>query len=506
MTNQLEKKEKLSLPQRLKRLREALNFSQREMAQEFRVVHGTIGLWESEQRAIPGPVVLLIELYENELGLAENEEISHVTGKHPKLRGRFLRLTTLGARMAGQMAWEKIKKLVVSEDSKKDVKGRAQKAINQQIVETMGRLKGLPMKIGQLMSYMYFDGEGPDPETFVPLQDTSPPMAASQVAEIIVEEFGKTPNQLFAQFSLNPFAAASIGQVHVATLRTGEKVAVKIQYPKIKSILNADMDYAVVIDKLGSLIYKGQSKGLWMEEMRLRFMGECDYKKEATNQIKFGELYRDHPGIQIPRVFEDYCRPRVLTTQLMVGQTFNDFKNTATQEEKNRAGELLWDFVFQSSFKHHLYNGDPHPGNFLFNEEGLICLDFGFVRELDPTFVTQWKKYYQALLHDDKKASSQLAVDFGVAPQHNPKFDFDYHHDIQRHWYRPLIADEEFEFTEEYVLSLWRRAVKNNPDKYILNTPREWIFLNQLRYGLYAMLAQLQAKSNWHQRVKQWIE
>lgn len=496
------KNKKILEGKRLKALRETLGYSQREMAQEFRVVHGTIGLWETGKRTIPGPVLFLMELYEQELGLLPPKPVIEEDMEKIQTRwlSRVIKGPEVGVKIAGQLALEGMKQAFSKAKGKKDIKDRAQEAIALQVVEALGKLKGLPMKLGQMISYMDFKHPKLGHSTYSKLQDTSPAMHPRVIAEILVGEFGQTPNQLFDEWTGKPFAAASIGQVHCAKLKSGEEVAVKIQYPGIEKTLAIDMAQVAVMDKLGSMVFKGQKPGLWVTELKERLMEECNYKKEASNQDKFYSLYKDHKKIVIPKVYHEFSTRHVLTSEFINGMSFKDFQEKATQSAKNKAGEIIWDFIFGSIFRFSLFSADPHPGNYLFLKDRVVFLDFGCLKTIKDEFLDEWRAYLRALIENKTKKANELVVKMGIASDPD-KFNFEYHHNMMKKWYQPLIVNKPFQFTHDFVIQTWKKMAPQNPNKFVLNMPKDWIFLNHVHWGAYAVLAHLGATSNWSQQA-----
>ncbi len=190
---------------------------------------------------------------------------------------------------------------------------------------------------------------------------------------------------MFVEWDPEPIAAASIGQVHRAVAvdpRTGDEVAVavKVQYPGVADAIEADLANT---DLLGSLLRQGFS-GLdpadLVAEVKERITEELDYHYEAANQTRFVEYYRDHPFIHVPAVIPHLSSARVLTSELVVGAPWREVLGWE-QAERDLAGEGLFRFVFRSLYRMRAFNGDPHPGNYLFHGDGRISfIDFGLVR------------------------------------------------------------------------------------------------------------------------------
>jgi predicted unusual protein kinase regulating ubiquinone biosynthesis (AarF/ABC1/UbiB family) len=283
-------------------------------------------------------------------------------------------------------------------------------------------------------------------------------------------------------------------------------VAVKVQYPGIARSLDADLKSANAFDTFGSMLFRGQQRGEVIAELRERLMEECDYRHEAASQEEFRRLFADRPDIVIPEVYPAYSAARVLTTRFVEGRRFADFAAHASQDERNRAGETIWDFAMRSIFQHGLFNADPHPGNYLFlPDDKVVFLDFGCVKRFTPEFVARWRRLCLACTHGDRATFDRCVTEFGFAP--DPKtYDFDYHFHMTRAIYEPWLEDEPYLFTQAFVERTWHALVVDNPNKFKLNLPRDFLFVNRVQWGLYAVLAQLGSVSNWRHRLMPYVE
>ncbi|MBW2275974.1 MAG: AarF/ABC1/UbiB kinase family protein, partial [Deltaproteobacteria bacterium] len=248
------------------------------------------------------------------------------------------------------------------------------------VITSMGKLKGVAMKMGQIMSYV----------------DIAMPQE--------LRELGDRGEQLLEKMEHEPISSASIGQVHRTTLPDGTVAAVKIQYPEIAKAIAADFGPAAVGTKMAALLYPNARIDDFVKEAKARFLEECDYLHEAHCQNQFVEIYRDHPSLVVPAVHSDFCSRRVLTTTFVEGLKIDPFLDTEPpQQERDRMGEALFEFYIGSLFRHQIYNCDPHPGNYLFLENGQICmLDHGCTRQFEPRIVAQLANLTRAV-HTDRR-------------------------------------------------------------------------------------------------------
>ncbi|MGA0298579.1 MAG: ABC1 kinase family protein, partial [Ilumatobacteraceae bacterium] len=300
--------------------------------------------------------------------------------------GRSARVARLGARVGGTYAGTAARKVFASTERRIELDERRRLTTAQQVADELGRMKGALMKLGQMASYL--DEGLPEPLrlALAQLQSNAPPMSSDLVDSVITAELGAPPEQVFAEWDAEPIAAASIGQVHRAVIidpDTGVEraVAVKVQYPGVDEAISADLRNA---DLLGAILRQGFG-GLdpteMVNEIKERLSEELDYRREADNQRRFADFYRGHPRIHIPDVVDHLSTARVLTTDLVDGHTWAELL-TWDEREHDLAAETIFRFVFRSLYTMRAFNGDPHPGNYLFHGDGRVTfLDFGLVKE-----------------------------------------------------------------------------------------------------------------------------
>jgi predicted unusual protein kinase regulating ubiquinone biosynthesis (AarF/ABC1/UbiB family) len=365
-----------------------------------------------------------------------------------------------------------------------------------ELVEQLGRLKGLVMKFGQIASYMPGALPPRAQQVLTQLQAHTTAMAWPQVAEVLRRELGDEPEALFESIEHTPFAAASIGQVHRARF-DGRAVAVKIQYPDIEDALRQDLKAAKVIAKLGMIGTDLDANAL-VGELRERMLEECDYSLEARRQIGFRRLLRGYEGADVPEVIEARCARRVLTTALVQDRReFYAFCSEADQAVRDRAGEIVFRTCMGSIFRDCIYNGDPHPGNYLFAADGGVTfLDFGCVRAFSPDMIAVWKRVGLATLAGDQPAFREAYVDLGFVKRPD-RFDWDHQWELMRYLYRPFLATEPFEFTHDYVRESYSVMLFDNPNRFRTAMPAEWLLLNRLQWGMTSILAHLHARVQW---------
>src|SRR6201988_874460 len=254
----------------------------------------------------------------------------------------------------------------------------------QDVADTLGTMKGVLMKIGQLASYVD-DGIAPPARRILGrLQDSGPPMSPELASGAIEEELGATPERIFKEWDPLPIAAASIGQVHRAITADGQAVAVKGQYPGIAETIAADLGNVALIRSLLKMAVPSQDVTALIEELRERIGEELDYVREAQNQRQFAAYFDGHPTARVPKIIDALSTARVMTSELAAGARFGEMLGWP-QEEKDLAAETIYRFTFRSLYELRAFNGDPHPGNYLFEPGGQVTfLDFGLGKYFTP--------------------------------------------------------------------------------------------------------------------------
>ena len=262
----------------------------------------------------------------------------------------------------------------------------------EQIVTALGTMKGAAMKMGQVLSFL---DVGLVPEEYRDefqrklgeLRDAAPKVRFSDMRKVIEAELEAPLDEIFDAFDETPIAAASIGQVYRATLPDGRDVAVKVQYPGVAQAVRADMQNLGLILRLLKQIAPGLDARATAEEVRSRIGEELDYELEAQNQRRIGRLLRGHPFVRVPRVDTSLSTRRVLVSEYVEGERFEEVRR-ADEVERDRYGEIVFRLYFGLLYRDRIALGDPHPGNYLLCPDGRVCfLDFGLLRSVDAARV-----------------------------------------------------------------------------------------------------------------------
>ena len=374
------------------------------------------------------------------------------------------------------------------------------------IVATAGELKGIAMKAGQLMSYTDVALPEAMRQALSTLQTHAQPMTFDQVSEIVRQELGDRAGALLEAMDREVAAAASIGQVHRARLPDGTPVAVKVQYPGIERAIEADFGPSAVPSTITAVFYPGARIKDFIDEARRRFLEECDYLHEARIQARFAELYAGDPTVVIPAVHPPYCSRRVFVSSWVDGAGFEEFlARDPDQATRDRVGEALFEFYVGSLFRRGLYNCDPHPGNYLFVDDGRIAmLDYGCTRVFEPEFVAKLAALTRAVHADDPARLRGALVDLGIVRE-GKQYDFATARDLIRAFYGPMLQDRVQRIDLGSGMG-FRHMAERKREMLKLRLPGEFLFLFRIRFGLMSVLARLGACQNWHRLEQSYLE
>ena len=382
----------------------------------------------------------------------------------------------------------------------------------ERMVDALGSMKGAAMKLGQLASFIDTDFL-PDEyrelyqDKLGELRQSAPPMPWEKVKKVLEEEWDEPVEELFEDFEHEAAAAASIGQVHKATLPDGRRVAVKIQYPGVADALRADMQNAGMILRMAKALAPGLDAKAAAEELKERVLEELDYEYEGHNQRSFARGYRGHPFIYVPEVVSRLSRDRVLVTEWVDGRSFDEVKQLS-QAERDRYGEIIFRFCFGSIYHLQHFNADAHPGNYLYMDDGKVAfLDFGMTKQLDREQIELEIAALDAAFADDPERVRTALHDLGFL--NNPKkVDAELlmeHVKLVGGWY---MQDREVKISSRYVMKVITAVSDPRSEFYEVmrreNVPANELMGRRMETGVLAVLGQLEAERNWYRIGREW--
>ncbi len=280
--------------------------------------------------------------------------------------------------------------------------------------------------------------------------------------------------------------------------RDGRAVAVKVQYPGIAETIAADLGNVGLLRSLLRMAAPSQDVTELIEELRERIGEELDYLREADSQRRFAAYFDGHPTITVPRIIDELSTARVITSELATGVRFAQMLGWS-QEEKDLAAETLYRFTFRSLYELHSFNGDPHPGNYLFEPGGRVTfLDFGLVKDFTAEELDPLVAMIQALCieHDSEKFRRAMEDAGFLTPGAPIPTDQVVEH--MSLFYETVAFPGRRTMTSEYASAVARRYVDfSSPLAAYANIPRSYVIVQRINLGLFAILGQMAATADW---------
>ena len=415
---------------------------------------------------------------------------------------RMLSVGRLTSSVGGSYLWHMLKRPFQSAPQKDQALLEAHIRNAERIVAGSTELRGALMKLAQMLSMRadLFPTEAL--EVLSVVQSSVPPMPWPRVRELLTAELGGPPEKKFRRFEEQAFAAASLGQVHRAELRSGETVAVKVQYPGVAETVRQDVrNIKALLRVLTGIVRDVMRQDFDREEvaaeLEARLHEELDYLHEAANLERFGKLLADDPEVMIPRVHRPLTTKRVLTMSFLEGYPIQDVMAPGVDRELQecvavKLFRLLWRQVLEFGALH----TDPHPGNYLVTHHPRLgILDFGSVRVFEPAIRRAYGRLARALLaHDDREIGAALR-DLGFVPAgDDPSPLVQMIHIVCE----PIERDAPIDPRAYDVMERAGQVAQVAFTHRIWNAPAHQVFLLRALLGVDGYLKAIAPVRNWH--------
>jgi predicted unusual protein kinase regulating ubiquinone biosynthesis (AarF/ABC1/UbiB family) len=370
------------------------------------------------------------------------------------------------------------------------------------IYNSLSELKGSALKIAQMLSMDKNILPKAYVNKFTQSQYNAPPLSGPLIVRTFTKSFGKSPDKIYDTFNLNSIQAASIGQVHQATLN-GKKLAVKVQYPGVGDSISSDLKLV----KPFAFRILGMSEkelNIYIKEVEERLLEETDYELEVRRSIEFSKACSELENVVFPKYYPELSSKKIITMDWMEGLHLKEFLATnPSQKLKNRIGQALWDFYNFQQHQLRAVHADPHPGNFLITpDEKLAVIDFGCIKELPDDFYDPFFALIVPGLMDDKAATIKAFRELEMIQPNDSGKQIEFYYKA----YKEMISlfalpytSRTFDFSQpQFFEDLYNYGEKitKMPEFKQPRGVKHFIYVNRTNFGLYTLLNELNATVN----------
>lgn len=412
---------------------------------------------------------------------------------------RASKLLQTGAKVGVNYVKYGVDKIITDEDSAKQ---RLDQNNAEDIYNGLKKLKGSALKVAQMLSMDQSILPAAYVEQFSLAQFSVPPLSPPLVNKTFKQYFGKNPTELFDTFDPQAKHAASIGQVHQATL-DGKKLAIKIQYPGVADSISSDLTIVKPM-ALKLLNLKSKDSDIYFKEVEDKLLEETDYELEIQQSLEIREASSHIESLKFPEYYPEYSSNRIITMDWMDGEHLSEFTARNTDRDLgNHLGQALWDFYMFQMHDYRKVHADPHPGNFLVSQEGnLIALDFGCMKAIPDDFYTPYFELAQFKNIQNPEFFEKKMYELEMIKPSDSQQTKDYlgqmFHDLLSTFTSPFNS-EVFDFSDEKffqkIASMAETYGKDPEFKKIDGNrgSKHFIYMNRTFFGLYNLLHALKA-------------
>ena len=367
------------------------------------------------------------------------------------------------------------------------------------IYASLSELKGSALKVAQMLSMDKNILPKAYVDQFSLSQYNAPPLSGPLIVRTFSKYFGKTPSEIYDEFNIRSTNAASIGQVHQASLN-GKKLAVKIQYPGVGDSISSDLK--MVKPFAFRLLGMSQKElEVYMTEVEERLLEETDYDLEITRSIEFSEACKNIPNVVFPAYYPDLSSKRIITMDWLEGQHMKEFmKTNPSQELRDKIGQAMWDFYNFQQHELRAVHADPHPGNFLITPEGKLgIIDFGCIKEMPDDFYYPFFSLTSTDMLKDKTRTIKAFRQLEMIRENDDAAQIEFYYRIYKEmielFAQPYMSNT-FDFSKsEFFDKLYSygEKISRMPEFKQARGVKHFIYVNRTNFGLYNMLHDLGA-------------
>ena len=382
-----------------------------------------------------------------------------------------------------------------------------EREIGRILFQALNQLKGTALKASQILSMeVDFLPQGVREELSRGCHQATP-LNSALVHKAFRREFGCGPDEIFDYFDAQAFSAASLGQVHFARTGAGDKLAVKIQYPGIAASIRSDVkmigNLLALLGNASDLIPNRRVTRIVMDEIEKQLEREVDYRLEADNTDWFREHLR-RPDLVMPRIDRELSTERILVMEYLTGDHLEDWlAGKPSQAERDHFGQLLFDLFLHSVFELGCLHADPHPGNFLFMEDGRLGLiDFGCVKKMPPLFARSMADFYSLMIrHQSAPCLEELLTAYQALGLVEDTLSVEeFGQCLQpslaplQQWITEPFVSPVFDFSKKEPMPHLDGDEAGRTMPYLKGMPRDILYFDRSFHGLMHMLRRLGAR------------
>jgi predicted unusual protein kinase regulating ubiquinone biosynthesis (AarF/ABC1/UbiB family) len=343
---------------------------------------------------------------------------------------------------------------------------------------------GVLTKISQIMKYQYGIS---DSSVFSECK----PYNEKETLQFILDKIeDKNYSKNIKSFDSNVYKSGTVGQIHKAVYINDQEIVLKVQYSGLLEQFKTDIS---ILKSIIKFMFSTLSDTI--EDIEIKLYEELDFTNEFDNHETFYKIWENNEYIKIPKLIPELCDNKIMGMSLIHGENLNDFINNSTQEEKNKIGILLVQFVFTSLYKHNIFYNDSHYGNFIIeNKDTLHIVDFGSVNVYNDELLNKIKVFHKSMINDDIEGFYESAKELGIINDEISEESREILFPTMKRICKPWIMNDEFEFTGDFIRELTIHET---------HLSKEWksgdiIYLAKIPYGLCNILQKLNLKYNFH--------